>query len=116
MITPVMVRTEDHRPWGLILGLTLAVLSGLLSLPLQVATFRNLDAASQADVRRAAELTEQLSRQSADDAAAAREFREDSRRLQLSICDQIEAIASQRDLNVEPCPRVPTNPEPVENP
>lgn len=108
-----MSRHEDRRPWGLIVALALAATAGLASLPLQVVTYRNLDAASKADVARNAELTRQLADQQAADAASARRFREDSRRLTLAICTQIEAVAEQAGLEVPPCPRVATNPSPT---
>lgn len=105
-----MERTPDRRPWGLIVLLVLAGTAGLVSLPLQVATLKNQNSASRADVQRAQQLTEALAEQQAETAEEARRFREDSRLLQLSICDQIEAVARQTGLDVPPCPRVATSP------
>lgn len=105
-----MRRDEDRRPWGLIVLLVLAGTAGLVSLPLQVATLKNQNAASRADVVRAQMLTEALADQQAATAADAKAFREDSRRLALAQCDQIEAIARQVGLKIPPCPRVATNP------
>lgn len=107
---PLMQRDQERRPWPLILGLCLACTVGLASLPLQVATFRNLNTASKADVDRAADLTAQLAAQQTAQAADAKTYREDTRTLILSICDQIEAVAAQTRLQVPPCPRVATSP------
>lgn len=107
---PLMRRNQDSKPWGLILMLCLASVAGLLSVLLQAIIFRNLNAASAADVQRAAALTEQLADQQDRQAVEAKAFREDSRLLLLSICDQIEAVAGQTNLEVPPCPRVATNP------
>lgn len=105
-----MRRNEDNKPWGLIVALCLAGAAGLLSLPLQVITVRSLNAASAADVERAALLTEQLAQQQREDVMRAQAYREDSRLLLLSICDQIESVSAQAKLKVPPCPRVATNP------
>lgn len=105
-----MRRDEDRRPWGLIVLLVLAGTAGLMSLPLQVATLKNQTSASRADVQRAQMLTEALAEQQERTAADAQRYREDNRRLQLSICDQIESIAAQVGLDVPPCPRVATSP------
>lgn len=111
---PLMRKNEDKRPWGLILLLTVAVITGLASVPLQVANLRSTNSASKADVQRAQELTEALAEQEARTARESKQFREDTRLLILAICDQIEAVASQAELEVPPCPRVSTNPTTTE--
>lgn len=112
-----MRREEPGRPWFLIMALTAAAAAGIVSLPLQVAVLKQGDAASRADVLRNQELTRQLAAQQDQNAAEAKAFREDSRKLTLAICDQIEAIVSQTRLkDVPPCPRVMTNPTPTPTP
>lgn len=113
---PMMERREDNRPWRLIVVLVICAAAGIISVPLQVAILRQSQAASAADVRRAQELTVQLAEQQERQAAEAKQFREDSRRLTLAICDQIEAVAEQVGLDVPPCPRVMTNPAPMPTP
>lgn len=101
---------------GLLIGL------GITSAVFSVKGARSQSAASKADVERNAELTRQLTtltRQAAqtqqENADSAVAFRNDSRRLQLAICSQIEAIARQVQLRVAPCPRVPI-PRPFPSP
>lgn len=107
---PPMERKGDRKPWGLIVALSLAGVAGIVSLPLQVTALKSIDAASREDVARARMLTEALAAQQEQNAAEAKAFREDSRKLTLAICDQIEAVAKQAQLEVPPCPRVATSP------
>lgn len=116
MTRPLMRRPDDKRPWGLILALMIAASAGVIGIPLQVAVLKQQGAASSADVRRAQELTSSLAQQQETNAREAKAFREDSRRLTLAICDQIEAVARQAQLEVPPCPRVATNPNPSPTP
>ncbi len=57
---PLMDRREDRKPWGLIVALLIAATAGLLSLPLQVLTFRTIDAASRQDIEENRRLVEQV--------------------------------------------------------
>lgn len=108
MTAPLMTRhrNTERRPWGLILLLVFAAAVGLVSLPLQISALQQVSRAASADVTRAENLARDLSERQAADSAEAKAFREDSRRLQLAICDQIEAISRQAMLEVPPCPRV----------
>lgn len=55
-------------------------------------------------------LTQQFALDQQQQNASAVADRNDSRRLQLALCDQVEAIARQVHLTVPPCPRVPLPP------
>lgn len=57
---PLMERPKDRKPWGLILALVVAAVAGVVSIPLQVAVFRNLDNVTEADIERNARLIEQV--------------------------------------------------------
>jgi hypothetical protein len=111
MTEPLMRRPEPRKPWGVIVVFSICAIGGLASVPLNVAVLKQGDAASRADVLRNQELTARLAASQDQNAAEAKAFREDSRRLTLAICSQIEAIVRQTRLtNVPPCPRVQTSP------
>lgn len=114
----VMMATEDaqrrHALIPLMVAIVLLIGLGATSTVFSVRNARATDAASTADVERNADLTrrltsltQQLAEAQNADTASAVAFRNDSRRLQLAICDQIEAVARQAHLDVPPCPRVP---------
>lgn len=103
-----------------VIGLLIAL--GMTSAVYSVKGARSQSAASKADVERNAvltrqltQLTQQLAQSQSSDAASAVAFRNDSRRLQLAICSQIEAVARQARLRVTPCPRLPV-PTPAPTP
>lgn len=103
-----------------VIGLLIAL--GMTSAVYSVKGARSQSAASKADVERNAvltrqltQLTQQLAAAQSSDAASAVAFRNDSRRLQLAICSQIEAVARQARLHVTPCPRLPV-PTPAPTP
>jgi hypothetical protein len=104
----LMERRTDHRPWGLILGLTIAATAGLLSLPLQVLTFQGLNAASKADLERNARLVEQVRMLEEQGNADVREHRERNELLHSCIVDLALSLADpKRDRTkpiMNPCP------------
>lgn len=110
------VARASTRGLGVVLSVVIAL--GLASTVASVVTARGQQAASRADVERNARLTQQLRSEQERNAREAKTFREDSRRLTLAICDQIEAVARQARLEVPPCPRVATSapPSPVPSP
>lgn len=121
VIAAIEEAQRRHAMLPLLVGIVLAVALGAVGTFYSVQNARTSVAASKADVERNTALTQQLTaltRQLAqaqsDDAASAVAFRNDSRRLQLAICDQIEAVARQARLTVPPCPRLP--PLPTETP
>jgi CHASE1-domain containing sensor protein len=99
-------------PLLLVIGLLIAL--GATATVFSIKNARGQAAASKADVQRNAiltqrltDLTQQLKTSQESDAQSAVVFRNDSRRLLLALCDQIEQVALQAHLNVPPCPRVP---------
>lgn len=83
MPQPLMRRTadDDRRPWGMLIVLAIVVVAGTASLPLQVATYRQLGEASKA---------EQL------------------RMGQQAICEQINDVARQAGLTPTDCEQINT--------
>lgn len=75
---PLMRRQAeiDHRPWGLIIALVIALVIGAIGLPLQFVTYKQLSEASKA---------EQL------------------RRGQQALCEQINDVARQAGLKETDC-------------
>jgi cell division protein FtsB len=106
----VMEATKDamrrHTMRPVLVGLVLAILVGCVGTFYSIANAQHSAAASREDVRQNAALLAQLEATQDKNAREAKAFREDSRRLTLAICDQIEAIARQARLDVPPCPRV----------
>lgn len=114
---------RQHAALPLLIGLVVLILLGGLSAVFSVKGARATDMSSRAAVERNTELTRQLTaltRQYAADQARSDQSaiadRNDSRRLQLALCDQVEAIAQQVHLTVPPCPRVPLPPKPARSP
>lgn len=114
VIAAIEEAQRRHALLPLLLAIVLLIGIGSVSAVFSVKNARATDAASKADVERNAALTEQLTdltrqyaaaQQQSNDSAVA--FRNDSRRLLLALCDQIEAVAEQARLEVPPCPRVP---------
>jgi hypothetical protein len=70
------VYQDEHRPWGLILSLTVALIVGAIGLPLQFVTYKQLSEVSR---------TKQL---------------QDGQR---ALCGQINAIALQAHLTPTDC-------------
>lgn len=104
MPVPLMRQNQDRRPWGLIVALILAATAGVLSLPLQVATFRNLDAATGADIARNARLVEQVRLLEETGNADVREHRVRNEELHACIVDLALALANPRRDRTKPIP------------
>lgn len=100
---PLMERRQEKRPWGLIVGLTIAATAGLLSLPLQVVTFRSIDSASREDVERNRLLVEQVKMLEEMGNADVEEHRMRNELLHADICRLIFDVAKARNIPVEPC-------------
>lgn len=100
---PLMERREDTRPWGLILALTLAATAGILSLPLQVLTFRNLDAASKADIDRNAQLVQQVRELEEVGNRDVMEHRVRNEQLHADLCRIVLEVATAAEIAVTPC-------------
>lgn len=77
------VYPDERRPWGLILCLIVALVVGLIGLPLQFFTYRQLSQVSK---------TEQL------------------RDGQRAICEQLNDLAAQADLTPVDCSRINAEP------
>lgn len=111
-----------HAMLPLLVGLILLIGLGSVAAFFSVKNSKDTTDASQQADQRNVELTRQLTvlteqvaafqRQSNDEAV---KFRNDSRLLQLAICAQIEGLAKQAHLQVQPCPRVPV-PTPAPSP
>jgi hypothetical protein len=78
MSTPLSrpVYADEHRPWGLILALTVALIVGVIGLPVQFLTYKQLTEVSR---------TKQL---------------QDGQR---ALCSQINQIAAQAHLDPTDC-------------
>jgi hypothetical protein len=76
------VYQDEHRPWGLILALTVALIVGAIGLPLQFVTYRQLSEVSR---------TKQLQEG------------------QQALCSQINAIAAQAGLTPTDCAQINTD-------
>lgn len=73
------VYPDERRPWGLILALIVALIVGLIGLPLQFVTYRQLSQVSKTDQLR------------------------DGQR---AICSQINGIAAEAGLRPVDCSRI----------
>lgn len=122
VIAAIEEAQRRHALLPLLLALVLLIGLGAVDTFYSIQGARGQAAASRADVQRNALLTQQLTaltrkyaidQQQSNDSAVA--FRNDSRRLLLALCDQIEAISRQVHLSVPRCPRVP-DPQPTAGP
>lgn len=100
---PLMERREDKRPWGLILALIIAATAGLMSLPLQVLTFRSLEAASKDDVERNRRLVEQVRLLEEAGNANVADHRVRNEILHADLCRIVFEVATAADIAVTPC-------------
>lgn len=117
VIAAIEKAQRRHALRPLMVALVLLIGLGGLSAYFSIKNAIVTTSASQDAAERQAALTSQLTaltQQFAVDQqqqnASAVADRNDSRRLQLALCDQVEAIARQVHLTIPPCPRVPLPP------
>jgi hypothetical protein len=104
----LMRRPDDRRPWGLIIALSVAITAGVVSIPLQVLTFQQVETASRADVARNGKLTEQVQSLQRDSQTDQGQHRSRNEAAHQDLCDRLRSL--QRALNVvdpPPCPEPP---------